>query len=78
MILAMYVSDERDETTSAMYASDSAMYANDGAIYANDRNHDEDDGSGRRQTAVFINHRATTTSIEPTNVPVHRRIINDS
>jgi len=43
----MYASDERDETTSAMYASDSAMYANDGAMYANDRNHDEDNGSGR-------------------------------
>ena len=52
-----------------------------GAIYANDRcdvcEQQEPrrlQGSGRRQTAVFINHQATMTSIELTHVPVHERI----
>jgi len=40
----MYVSDERDKTTGAIYADGSAMYAND-------RKHDEDsevDGDKRK------------------------------
>jgi len=62
MILAMYASDERDETTSAMYASDSAMY--DGAMYANDRNHDEDsevDGD-KRQSLLTTGQRRLASS----------------
>jgi len=42
MILVMYASDEQDETTSAMYASNSAIYANNGVMYANNRNHNKD------------------------------------
>ena len=50
-----------------------------GAMYANIRSHNEDsevDGEvdGNVQTAVFINHTVTMTSIEPTHVPVHDRI----
>ena len=52
-----------------------------GAIYANDRcdvceqqEPRQLQGSGWRQTAVFINHQAMMTSIKPTHVPVHERI----
>ena len=51
-----------------------AMYANAGCGVCQQQEPQRRRRSGRRQTAVFINHTVTMVNIQPTHVPVHGRI----
>ena len=73
---AMYANGECDVCERQVIKTAGAMYANNRCDVCERQEPQRRQQSGQQQTAAFINHKATVTSVEPTHVPVHDRIRN--